>query len=348
MAINISSLQDWITYHPNIIQTTIFRDLTLRHANVTEYSGTTPGLHRARLFYPDVTLSQCCTIPTSAGSVIEKDFEAACILAGDEYCETDLSEIIRVNDMRFTAGLESAGSIEELINTGNINSFVKKLELISWNGTKPADAIDGLLTQAEADAGTVKITPTANNVWDLLLQISQAVPRDAYGMGRVGVFVPAEWASLINIAFLKLNQYNFNDGNTRYDYNNLPVLNIPGVFGVDVIPTIGLNGTNRIIATPEMNIGWFFNRMDDYLTLDWDYEKYHQKYYWRIKTIFGVGFAVPEWVVVATVDPDLLTAPYCPCNVETQGESLIAPQMADLVSAFTASNEKLIKELKKG
>lgn len=324
MAIDISALKDWITYHPDLIQTTIFRDLTLRYANVTDYPLTTPGIHRARLFYPGAKLTECCTIPTGGGSVIERDFDAVCVESGDEYCETDLAAILRNNvAQRFTAGQETAGSIEGDLNTGNLASFVNKLELLSWIGNKttpPAapnddlDLLNGLYTQAVAETGNVKITTTATNVWDLLLEVSQAVPRNAYGMGRIGLFIPAEWATLINVAFLKLNQYNFNPGDLNYDYNTLPVLQIPGVYGVDVIPTIGLNGTNTIIATPEKNIGWFFNRQDDYLTLDWDYDKYHQKYYWRIKTIFGVGYAVPEWVVVATVDPDSLAGPYCPCS----------------------------------
>lgn len=314
MTINISSLQEYISLNPLLVQETMYRDLTIKQVAVQDVSGIVPGKFSNRYIKADAALGPCCRVPVGDTEVIERLSEAVCILSGDEYCETDLAQILsnavsEAQRVRFTAGAENAGSVEQMIVDANRTSFVNKLEILSWIGDKTnanddLNRTDGLITKAEeAGSGAISYTMTGTNAYWGLYQAIRQVPAEArlFG-GNIGIFVPEEFAEAYYMAAVHLNLFHYPPGGFQYGANR-PVI---GYSGYEIIPTRGLNGTGKILITPIKNIVWFNSRREDHNTLDWDYDKYHQLYYWRVKTIFGVDLVRPEFAVVVTYDQSIL------------------------------------------
>lgn len=305
MALDISSLQEYVKLYPDLLIKTVYQDTMLNMFPVEIYDRQTPGPYKARIFEPAAHLAECCTIPDGESSVIEVDMEAVCLLDGSEYCETDLAQILRNEDFVFTAGNESAGSIEEQITLGQISAFTEVLDILTFQGDKTASSenlnkIDGLIKQAVDSPDTIRLTATGSNAVQILQQAALSIPVNAYKMGQIAIFVPEDFGNAFQVGLLNLNNQWLNPGQVNlHPYNGFP---LPGFGNITVIPTRGLNGTNNILITPIKNILWLTNRTNDHNTLDWDYDKYHQKYYWRIKTIFGVKLLIPEWAVLVTYD----------------------------------------------
>lgn len=306
MALNISSLQDYIQLHPELLVKYLYEDLTIRRARVYDISDITPGKFEARIFEPVAHLGPCCRIPQGTSNIIARMSEAACILDGQEYCETDLSQILRDAAFLFTAGGEKAGSIEQVIIDGQITSFVDALDVLTFQGDKTLaddnlNRIDGLLKIAQND-GAVQVALTSGTAFQAINEAIRALPRLARKMGEIVIFCPEELAEAYFEVAVAMNLYNFNPGTTKYGEPK-PVI---GKDGISIIPTRGLNGTNKMLITPARNVLWFSSKEDDHNTLSWQYTEYHQKYYWRIKTIFGVNLVIPEWTVLAQYDPAIL------------------------------------------
>lgn len=306
--LNISTLQDYVKLYPELLTNIIFRDTIVRRfANSIEtWTNEEPGQTLMRIFEPQAHLADCCTTPDGESDIVEKMVEAICLMDGQEFCETDLAKILRKGDMRFTAGMENAGSIEQVITEGQIAAFVEAIDKLIFQGDKASadtnlNKYDGLLKQATANGVTVNVT--TGDMYDALKQLIAALPVNARRQGQVAVFVGEEYADAIQASYINRNLYHYNSG-TYEAYSDNTIL---GYAGFTVIPTPGLTGTNQILVTPLKNIVWITNRQDDMVTLDWDYSKYHQKYYFRIKTIFGVTFKIDEWAVVGTIDPAVLT-----------------------------------------
>lgn len=344
MAINIDALQEYVQYHPELLTTTIRKNSIVQRLNdIRVYPNKTPGPYRYRIFDPVANPGECCRIPEGNSNITERTTEIVCILDGQEYCETDLASILRDADFRFTAGMESAGSIEEIITTGQINAFLIYLDKLIFQGDTDAASelfpgqkmADGLLKIART--GGTSVTGSDGDIYDVLIAAIRQLPTNARLMGRIGVFVGEEYGDILQLSYIGRNLYNYNPGTyAPYSENNLL-----GFGNITVIPTPGLTGTNQILITPINNIVYFTNRTGDPETLDWDYDKYYQKYYWRLKTIFGIDLMIPEWSVVVTVDPAVLTnCPLCsPGSGDTGGE---VPQGAPT----TPASAKVTKDAK--
>ncbi len=312
MAIDISSLQRYIALNPLLIQEKMYSELTLQKASIQDVSGVVPGKFSNRYITADAALGACCRVPTGSTTISERQAEVVCILSGDEYCELDLAQIIsnaiaESQRARFTAGGENAGSVESVIVDANRTSFVNKLETLSWIGdvthaSNDLNRTNGLITIGESD-GSIRYTITAGNAFLGLSQAIKQLPADARRMGEmIGVFVPEEFAEAYYEAAMYMNLYHYNPG----DFVSGAERPVIGKAGYTLIPTPGLYGTRKIMITPLDNIVWFNSHRDDHNTIDWDYEKYRQLYYWRIKTIFGVDLKRPEYAVIASYEDSIL------------------------------------------
>lgn len=306
MALNISSLQEYIQVHPELLVTHMYEDLTLRRARVYDISGITPGKFSARIYEPVAHLGPCCRIPSGTSNIIERMSEAVCILDGQDYCETDLSQVLRDKAQIFTAGGENAGSIEQVLIDGQVSSFVEAVDVLTFQGDKTLtddnlNRVDGLIKIAETD-GAVQVAITDGTAFQAINEAIRALPRVARKMGGIAVFCPEELSESYYEVAMALNLFHYNPGMFKYG-DERPVI---GKDGISIIPTRGLNGTNKILVTPMRNVIWFSSKEDDHNTLSWKFTEYHELYYWRIKTIFGVNLAIPEWAVIAEYDPSIL------------------------------------------
>lgn len=306
MALNISSLQEYIQINPELLVTCMYEDLTLRRARVYDVSGVTPGKFTARIFDPVAKLGPCCRIPDGVSDVIERLSEAVCILDGQDYCEADLSQVLRDTAQKFTAGGEDLGGIAKILIDGQVSSFVEALDVLTFQGDRLSlddnlNRIDGLIKIAETD-GSIQVSLTSGTAFQALNAAIRALPRVSRKMGGVVVFCPEEFAESYFEVAMALNLFHFSPGAFKYGEDR-PVI---GKDGVTMVPTRGMNGTNKLLITPANNVVWFSSKEDDHNTLSWKYTEYHQLYYWRIKTIFGVNLAIPEWAVIAEYDPSIL------------------------------------------
>lgn len=307
MALDITGLQQYVQDSNILLGKLINRDSVLRLFEA--HDGHFPGQSVLRIYTAGGDLDDCCTVPTGSGSFEQVLINVACILSGNEFCLEDLAKYIRDAGMRFTAGRESAGSVEEVIMNQELAKVARNIDKLVFQGdTTSADTnlnkLDGLIKLAENSADTVKVTITEGNAYTAIQQILLSIPVDAYDLGDIAILVGLDVAQALQGAFVAKNFYNY-QFNERglYDY-----LMFPGYGNVRIIPTSGLNGTGRVIATPLNNIHWLTNLQDDYQTASWNYTEYHQLYYWRIKFLLGVGFGIYEYVVIADVDQDVISA----------------------------------------
>lgn len=312
MAINITALQETVNTWPEILGKLTFRQSIL--GLFVPHTGALPNqTYRWRFIDAQTVLGDCCADSDSPATFTEKETQVTCIADRSIYCELDLAAV--ADSMRFTAGMENAGSLEQLITDQHLASLSKAIDDLVWNGdtdlTGNRSKIDGLLKQADNDASSIKLNFTTGNIYQALRAIALAVPAEAYDYGTIGIFVGREVFNAFSFALLdQQNRYVQPAGNIDLQTGNgVQRLNIPGVAGIQLIHARGLDGTNRYLATPINNIHWVTNLMEDHVTLKWFYDEWHERYKWYVKFILGVTFGFGEYVVTGTIDSAVTTAP---------------------------------------
>lgn len=321
MAIDISGLTLLAQRSPEIIGKLLNRETVLRMFQPHE--GYNPGPALLRLYEGGGDLGPCCEIPEGSGEFTEVLTQVACILSGNEFCEQDLARYLNDLSFRFTAGAENIDStLEELITDQELAKIALNIDRLVFQGdtTSPnnnLNRIDGLikLARENADPANVITIPATADIYSAIQQIIMAIPVEAYDQGDIAILVGRDVAKAIQAALVGNDMFNYNPG-SRGVYDPIAW---PGVAGVSIIPTRGLDGTNTIIATPLNNIHWLTNLTDDYMALDWDYSKYHQRYYFRTKFLLGLAFAMYDNVVLATFPAAVLT------NGSSTAVSIVSP-----------------------
>lgn len=307
MAIDISSLEQLPILDPNLVTRKIYEDTILNRINIEVVTGATPGPYRFRIFDPVAHLSKCCQPYNGNSNVTEKDLEVICFKDGQTYCETDLAQIIRNTDFRFTAGKETAGSLEMAITEGQMAAFLEAVDKLTFQGNTTSsdpnlNLYDGWLKQARDNGGTV-ITADTGNLYDAIINGFLALPEDALKMGQIAIFVPERYGLMFRLALTSLRLFVDNPKND---------LNVPGLGNdVVIIPTRGLTGVDSMLVTPLRNLRYLTNQKADLNTFEWKYivDKDGDYYIWRVKAIYGVALIFEDWSVVVDVDPSVLTNP---------------------------------------
>lgn len=337
--IDISGLTLLAQRSPEIIGKLLNRDTVLRL--FAAHEGYNPGPAILRLYEGGGDLSECCTIPETAGEFSEVNTTVACIMSGNSFCELDLAKYLNDLKFRFTAGSENIGErLANLIMDQELAKVALNLDRLTWYGdTTSADPnlnkIDGLIKLATNNLpANQQITISDGSLYEAFQNIIANIPLSAWDhSSTVDIFTSLTVGSALKTVLINLNLYHYNPGTYGDPYETF---SFPGYGNVNIIPTRGLNKLNpndpeRIIVTPRSNIHWLTNLADDYMTLDWDYTKYHQLYYWRIKFLLGLTFGIYDDVLLVTLNPSVLTNAYCPCSGTTEtpeGASLAIPQTA--------------------
>lgn len=306
MALDISGLQAYVQDPSILIGQLVNRDTILRLFE--SHEGFQPGEAVLRLYNAGGDLRDCCEIPDGTGAFAQTLIDVSCILSGNEFCLEDLARVIRDSKMRFTSGKESAGSVEQLIMDQELAEIARKMDILVFQGDitsqdENKNKFDGLIKQAAEISAPVAIS--TGNVYQALQRIISSINVDAYDMGNVAVLVGIEVAQALQSALIALNMYNFNPGDRKFN----DFISFPGFAGISIVPTRGLNHTNTVIVTPFTNIHWLTNLEDDHMEMTWDYDKYRQRYYWRVKFILGVGFGIYDFVQSYTLSNSVITAP---------------------------------------
>lgn len=307
MAIDLTGLQEYVELYPELIGKLMNRDSILQY--MVRHLGATPGKYRYRLFETKSNFQDCCTIPTGSSKAEEREAEVVCILDGDEYCELDFAKLIRDASQRWGAGREKAPKAEAIITQQQLISTQLTLDkLVMLGDTANADnnlnRLDGIVKQAtlDDDSNVVQLAGTSALQMVRTLIARYLQNPNARLFGNINVYVGTDIAGLIQFELPGLNLYHYNPG-TLSEFTPFA---LPGNAGVRVIPTHSLDGTGIMFASPEQNLHWLTSVADDHMHMEWDYEKYRQLYYWRIKFLLGVHVAFPEYCYIGEFDPDVL------------------------------------------
>jgi len=275
--IDFSSLTNYVA-DKGLVLSPIFSSATdLQYFKIED--GVFEGQVAVRVYTPGGALGACCTIP-DGGEFTEILLPVTCITSAGEWCNEDLAKFIHNAELRIAAGKENAGSVGEVIINAEIGAVAKKIQQLIWNGDTSSSNpdlafIDGLLK------GVTPTATTATNVAGAIVDALGLLPDDAFDQGKILVFVPAKLLAIYNASLA---------------YANLPANTVPGYSDVELIGTSGL--TNKIVATPADNILYGTNSDEDKTTVLFDYDNYHQKFYWRLKFLLGVKVIYPDYFKV--------------------------------------------------
>lgn len=310
MAIDISNLTILEQRSPEIYGKFVRENLVLRY--FVGHTGYNPGTASIRLYEAAGELGECCTHPDNGGTFDERKTEVVCIKVGFEFCQNVLSEALNDFQFRYTAGGESVPtSLEQLFAEQELAKVAQRINRLVFQGDVASadnnlNKLDGLIKQGEANAPAANVfTSTAPNLYSAIVELISRFDPYGYDMGGYDIYVPRAagvalrtWMISLNNQYISIGTQGVND---EFDF--------PGYAGIRIIPTSGLDGTNKIIATPRTNVHWLTNLENDWLTYKWDYNNYHDVWFWYLRFLLGVTFGWYDYVYVMTITDAQLTAP---------------------------------------
>lgn len=295
--VNIEGLKEYAQSYPEVLGKLFNQGTVL--SLLTPHTGANAGKYRLRLYEADGTFSDCCTVPKGKSALKEVETEVACFLSGNEFCDADLGKALGDAKLRYTAGSENAGSLEELFMEQELKAVAKNIDKIVFQGDMASEdtninKFDGILKQV-SDAKTVAMT--SGTAIEKIQALLAGLDEEADDMGTIGVFVPVALGRQLKSELISQNLFHYDLGESKGTDSFV----MPGFSNVMIIPSRGLNKTDKAIVTPLSNLHWITNLEGDHMNMDWDYEKYHQVYYWRVKFILGVAVGIVDYVTVGTL-----------------------------------------------
>lgn len=328
MAIDLTGLQEYVELYPELIGKLMNRDSILQY--MVRHLGATPGKYRYRLWEPKSNFGPCCRIPTGSSRGEEREAEVVCILDGDEYCETELNDLIRDSSQKWGAGRERAPKVEAIITEQQLISTQLTLDkLVVLGDTANTDnnlnRTDGIVKQGKLDdnSNVIQLDGTSGLQMVRTLVAQYLKNPNARLFGDINIFVGTDVAGLIQFELPGLNLYHYNPG-TLSEFTPFA---LPGIAGVRIIPTYALDGTGIMFASPENNLHWLTSVADDHMTMTWDYENYHRLYFWRIEFLLGIHVAFPEYCYIGEFDNDALVVAALATRVYVENDPLRVTQV---------------------
>lgn len=258
---------------------------------------------RERLNYLDVDPvlqdgSNCGFSASGSTAFSEREIETAQIKAQDQYCDKDLLGKFAEYQVKIAATKDGSDMPfeAEILNevVGKIN---EKMEKLVWQGDKNnGDLIDGFLTQAEgADSGsTIMVTgSSATSISTRIEEMVNAVPED-FDADKMTIFVsPANFRKL---AFELVKDYKYNANMFDADVENRDII-YPGT-SIKVHKTIGLLGSDKLVASPVENLAYGADLMNDEEKIRFWYDDNTELFKYSIHWNAGVKSLYPDLVIV--------------------------------------------------
>lgn len=294
--INIEALKEYTQFYPEILGK-LFNGNTVL-GDLVPHTGANPGKYAFRLYEADGTFSDCCTVPKGESALKEVETDVACILSGNEFCDVDLAKALGNAKFRFTAGQESAPSVEALFMDQELKAIAKNIDKLVFQGDKDSEnanlnKINGFLKQA-AKAKQVDVS-TKTSAYEQVLTVVEAIEDEAEDMGEIGIFVSLGYGRKLKGELIEKNLYHYNPGMGEKEDR----FYLPGFSNIVIIPTRGMNGSDNLFVSPLNNLHWVTNLETDHMDMEWDYANYEQKYFWRVKFIIGVAIGIMDYAILA-------------------------------------------------
>lgn len=303
MPIDVSNLPEVAQLKGEIIGTLTNRDTVLRF--FTPFTGYNPGPVRVRMYSDNTELGGCCEDLDDTGTFAYHDIEIACIASRKKFCLADIVKELNDFNFRYTAGAESVdGRLVDLFTGEKLAGVALATDKLVWQGDttladKNLNRIDGIIKQmTESTPAAQQLTITEGNIYTAIRQAIKALPAAALETGReIAVFVDQSVGMSLNDYYVAKDPNNFTPGNVTIN-ETLPFW---GYANVRVIPTRGLNGTNKIIVAPLFLFEWYTNIQSDHMTLDWFHDKASKKWIMDVEYILGVTLGRFDFGVIATI-----------------------------------------------
>lgn len=268
-----------------------------------------------------ITLRNCCETTDSASTAKTVSIETACVSAGDKYCNTDLIQILGGMDTSYRLNGNNPqaprSAVEALLQT-RANAFVNETQKLLFQGDKTQsqaniNKLNGYVKIATDDSAVQKETVSTGNPYDLLIGQIKKLSDNARLRGNIKFFVPTEFADAYTHYMLRSNNISLMEmsGDNGALGGALP---IPGFSQAVVVPTFGLNGTKKILVSPESNLIWAGNKgsaSDVNYLADFAFVFDHASQRWveTINAIMGVGIANGSEVRLVTYQDAVLNVP---------------------------------------
>ena len=294
MAFNVSGLSAYVQENKD----NILRRVVLEGDTISKMAKQLGVKTKERLHYfaldPVIQDGKGCGFSAQgATNITEKDVETAVMKINDQWCNDDLLGKYAEYLVRFGAD-ENAENLafEQLIADELVKNINKEMEKRVWQGKKATDLIDGLLTQANADADTVKVTfGTGDTLYDKVKAVIMAIPEEI--LDDAVVFVsPANFRGLV---FELLEMNNFHIAPEEIEKGEFY---FPGT-SIAIHKTIGLTGEDsKIYASTWENMVYATDMMDDKEELRFWFSDDADLHRVKVKWNAGVATYFSDYVVL--------------------------------------------------
>lgn len=227
-------------------------------------------------------------------NLTEKDIEVAPIKVNMEWCNDDLLGKFAEYLVRFGANANAENlAFEQLISDELVKNINKSMEEAVWQGKKATDFIDGLLTQAAADANTVKVTLSGNSLYEKVKAVIMAIPEEI--LDDAVVFVsPANFRKLV---FELLEKNNFHIAPEEIEKGEFY---FPGTT-IAIHKTLGMTGVDdKIYASTWENMVYGTDMMDDKEELRFWFSDDDDLHRLKVKWVSGVSTYFSDYVVLGS------------------------------------------------
>lgn len=293
MAFNVSGLSAYVQENrDNILRKVILEGDTISRMAKQLGVKTKERLHYFSLDPVIQDGKRCGFSAQGATNITEKDVETAVMKINDEWCNDDLLGKYAEYLVRFGADANAENlAFEQLIADELVKNINKEMEKRVWQGVKANDFIDGLLTQAAADANTVKVTLTGNSLYAKVKAVIMAIPEEI--LDDAVVFVsPANFRGLV---FELLEMNNFHIAPEEIEKGEFY---FPGTT-IAVHKTIGLTGVDdKIYASTWGNMVYATDMMDDKEELRFWFSDDADLHRVKVKWNAGVATYFSDYVVL--------------------------------------------------
>lgn len=287
--LNVNSLPEYIEQHKDELFVK-----SVVGAKTLDYIEIMPGVkHKEALNYLDSTVELaeggCGWNPAGSDTFSQRTVEVKPLSVQKEYCWLDFKNYWMNYQLLFEAGRQTL-PFEEKIAESNMNAIKEALEKAVWQGNT---VIEGLLAQIDAESDTVKVSfsdgQTATSKVDAVVN---AIPTKALAKG-VRLFMSyADFRSYVaeQNANCCANRSIIDAANEELKY--------VGDSRITIIPVLGLEGTNKMVAAPADGLVYATDINGSDSVYEMRYDAKERKF--DLDVLFNAGTAVkyPEQVVI--------------------------------------------------
>ena len=299
MAFNVSGLSAYVQENRD----NILRKVVLEGDTISKMAKQLGVKTKERLHYfnldPVIQDGKGCGFRASgATNITEKDIETAAFKVNDQWCNDDLLGKYAEYLVRYGADANAENlAFEQLISDELVKNINKKMETLVWQGATSAhsgtDLIDGLLTQAEADAATIDVTLTGTSLYAKVKAVIMAIPEEI--LDDAVVFLsPANFRSLV-FELLEMNNFHITPEEIEKGEFYFPGTSIA------IHKTIGLTGVNdKIYASTWANMVYAADMLDDKEELRFWFSDDDDLHKVKVKWNAGVATYFSDYVVLGS------------------------------------------------